>query len=333
VFGKESRVLQDRYGRILTYLRISLLKGCNLTCKYCMPERIPFRLDEVLSPLEIERLVGRFVQRGVQKLRLTGGEPTIRPDVLEIAARLARLPGVRDVALSTNAVRFRQLAGPLHAAGVRRVNISLDSLRQDTFKSITGFDALAKVLDGIDAAREAGFSPIKLNTVVMRGVNEDEVEALVEFAAQRGLQLRFIEMMPTGATHGIQAERFLSNQDVFTRLGGEARWEPLGQQVHDGPARAYRDRQRPEAPHIGFINPLSQNFCAACNRLRLTADGKLRTCLFGREEAPLRPHLHGAGWQARLDAAIDAAVAAKPETHHLGNGDYGTMLSFVQIGG
>ncbi len=326
-------MLQDGFGRVLTYLRVSLLKGCNLSCRYCMPERIPFRMNEVLTPVEIERLVGRFTSRGVEKLRLTGGEPTIRPDVVEIAARLAQLPGVRDMALSTNAVRLRKLAAPLFAAGVRRMNVSLDSLKPETFKRITGFDELHKVLDGIEAARAAGFHPIKLNTVVMRGVNDDEVEDLAQFAAAGGLELRFIEMMPTGATHGIQPDHFVSNQDVLARLGGEARWEALGARSHAGPARNYRDRHVPEAPLVGFINPLSQNFCADCNRLRLTADGKLRTCLFGREDAPLRQHLHGPDWQRRLDAAIDAAVAAKPETHHLNNGDYGTMLSFVQVGG
>jgi len=326
-------MLQDGFGRVLTYLRVSLLKGCNLSCRYCMPERIPFHMSEVLTPDEIERVVGRFTSRGVEKLRLTGGEPTIRPDVVEIAARLARLPGVRDMALSTNAVRLRQLASPLFAAGVRRMNVSLDSLRPATFKRITGFDELHKVLDGIEAARAAGFDPIKLNTVVMRGVNDDEVEDLVQFARVSGLELRFIEMMPTGATHGIQPDHFVSNQDVLARLGGEARWQPLGPSSNAGPARNYRDRHAPAAPRVGFINPLSQNFCADCNRLRLTADGKLRTCLFGHEDAPLRQHLHGPDWQQRLDAAIDAAVAAKPETHRLNDGDYGTMLSFVQVGG
>ena len=326
-------MLQDGFGRVLTYLRVSLLKGCNLSCRYCMPERIPFHMSEVLTPDEIERLVGRFTSRGVEKLRLTGGEPTIRPDLVEIAARLARLPGVRDMALSTNAVRLRQLASPLFTAGVRRMNVSLDSLRPATFKAITGSDELHKVLDGIEAARAAGFDPIKLNTVVMRGVNDDEVEDLVQFARASGLELRFIEMMPTGATHGIQPDHFVSNQDVLARLGGEARWHPLGPSSNAGPARTYRDRHAPAAPRVGFINPLSQNFCADCNRLRLTADGKLRTCLFGNEDAPLRQHLDGPDWQHRLDAAIDAAVAAKPETHRLNDGDYGTMLSFVQVGG
>jgi cyclic pyranopterin phosphate synthase len=326
-------MLQDRFGRVLTYLRISLLKGCNLSCKYCMPERIPFRMDEVMSPLEIERLVGRFVGRGIEKLRLTGGEPTIRHDIVEIAERLSRLPGVRDVALSTNAVRLRQLARPLRAAGVRRANISLDSLRPDVFKRIAGFAELHKVLDGIEAAREAGFHPVKLNTVVMRGVNDGELEDLVAFAAARDLQLRFIEMMPTGATHGLQPEHFVSNRDVLERLGGGARWEPIGYTANGGPARYYRQRSRPQAPAIGFINPLSHNFCADCNRLRLTADGKLRTCLFGRQELPLRPCLEGPDWQARLDAAIDAAILDKPESHRLEQGDWGTMVSFVQIGG
>ena len=326
-------MLQDRFGRVLTYLRVSLLKGCNLSCQYCMPERIPFRMHEVLSPLELERLVGRFVGRGIEKLRLTGGEPTLRPDVVEIAERLAGLSGVRDVALSTNAVRLRQLAPALFAAGIRRMNISLDSLQPEVFRRITGSDELHKVLDGIEAARAAGFHPIKLNTVVMRGINDGEIEALVCFAAERGLELRFIEMMPTGATHGIQERHFLSNQEVLERLGGEKRWEAVAGEVHSGPARRYRDRTSPASPMVGFINPLSQNFCSQCNRLRLTAEGKLRTCLFGREDVPLRQHLHGPDWRAQLDAAIDAAVAAKPETHHLDQSDWGSMLSFVQVGG
>ncbi len=326
-------MLRDGFGRDLTYLRVSLLKGCNLSCRYCMPERIPFRMDEVLRPDEIERVVGRFVERGVRKLRLTGGEPTIRPDLVDITRRLARLDGVEDVALSTNAVRLRRLAGALFDAGVRRMNVSLDSLRPDVFRRITGFDELHKVLDGIEAAREVGFHPIKINTVVMRGVNEGEIETMVDYAAERALQIRFIEMMPTGATHGIQPEHFVSNGDVLERLGGEARWEPLGPRANGGPARDYRDRQRPDAPGIGFINPLSHNFCADCNRLRLTADGKLRTCLFGVDEIPLRPHLAGQGWRRRLDAVIDRALIDKPETHHLETGDYGTMVSFVQIGG
>ncbi|UCE03110.1 MAG: GTP 3',8-cyclase MoaA [Candidatus Latescibacterota bacterium] len=326
-------MLQDRFGRVLTYLRVSLLKGCNLSCKYCMPERIPFRMDEVLSAAELEKLVGRFVERGITKLRLTGGEPTIRPDLVEIVERLARLEGVRDIALSTNAVRLRQLAQPLRAAGVRRINVSLDSLEADAFKQITGSAALHQVLDGIEAAREVGFHPIKLNTVVMRGVNDGEVEALVAFAAVRGLEIRFIEMMPTGATHGLQPRHFVSNQDVFERLGGAARWEAVGHSANAGPARDYRDRARPQAPTIGFINPLSQNFCSDCNRLRLTADGKLRTCLFGQQDLPLRPHLTAPDWQRRLDAAIDRAVGEKQESHQLESGDWGSMISFVQVGG
>jgi cyclic pyranopterin phosphate synthase len=253
--------------------------------------------------------------------------------VVEIAARLARLPGLRDVAFSTNAVRLRHLARPLFDAGIRRMNISLDSLQPDVFQRLTGSDALHKVLDGIEAAREAGFHPIKLNTVVMQGVNDGEIDDLVRFAAARRLELRFIEIMPTGATHGIQERHFLSNQEVLERLGGEARWEAVEAEAHPGPARRYRDRRAASAPKIGFINPLSQNFCSRCNRLRLTADGKLRTCLFGQEDVSLRPHLHGPDWQRRLDAAIDAAVVAKPETHNLSESNWGSMLSFVQVGG
>jgi len=326
-------MLRDRFGRNLTYLRVSLLKGCNLTCRYCMPERIPFRMDEVLSADDLERLVGRFVARGIRKLRLTGGEPTLRPDLIEIARRLGALVGVEDLALSTNAVRLRQLARGLYAAGVRRMNVSLDSLRPEVFRHITGCDDLHKVLDGIEAAREAGFHPIKLNTVVMRGVNDTEAQSLVDFAAARDLQIRFIEMMPTGATHGVQPDHFVSNRDVLAALGGEERWEPVGPRAHGGPARDYRDRLDSSAPGIGFINPLSHNFCGDCNRLRLTADGKLRTCLFGKDEVPLRPHLAGTDWECRLDAAIDRALLDKPESHQLEAGDYGSMVSFVQIGG
>lgn len=326
-------MLRDGFGRDLTYLRVSLLKGCNLSCRYCMPERIPFRMNEVLSADEVVRLVGRFVERGVRKVRLTGGEPTLRPDLVEIARRLRELDGLDDLALSTNAVRLRRIAAPLFEAGVRRMNVSLDTLRPDVFRHLTGYDELHKVLDGIDAARDVGFAPIKLNTVVMRGVNDDEVEALVSFARDRGLQIRFIEMMPTGMTHGIQPEHYVSNEDVLNKLGGEARWEACGPRANGGPARDYRERSNPEAPGIGFINPLSQNFCGNCNRLRLTADGKLRTCLFGVEEIDLRSHLGHLDWQIRLDRTIDRALRDKPETHDLNAGNYGSMISFVQIGG
>lgn len=326
-------MLRDGLGRNLTYLRVSLLKGCNLTCKYCMPERIPFKLREVLTPRELERLVGRFVERGITKLRLTGGEPTLRPDLVEIAERFSRLPGVRDLALSTNAVRLRDLAAPLHAAGVQRLNISLDSLRPQVFQRIAGSDELHRVLAGIEAARAVGFAPIKLNTVVLRGHNDDELEELVAFARARQLEIRFIEMMPTGAVHDLQPQHFVSNREVMERLGGEARWQARGYAHNGGPARYYVDRFDPAAPAIGFINPLSQNFCADCNRLRLSADGKLRTCLFGRHEMPLRPHLEGENWRARLDAAVDAAIAGKPASHDLERGNYGTMMSFVLIGG
>ena len=326
-------MLQDGFGRSLTYLRVSLLKGCNLRCRYCMPERIPFRMDEVLSADELVRLVGRFVDRGIRRLRLTGGEPTLRPDLLDIARRLCALPGLEDVALSTNAVRLGQLAQPLFDAGIRRLNISLDTLQPRVFQEISGSDSLQHVLDGIAAARRVGFHPIKLNTVVMRGVNHTEVQDLVDYAQDNGLTLRFIEMMPTGATHGIQAEHFVSNREVFEVLGGQERWHGEGFAVDAGPARYYTDRRDPDAPAIGFINPLSHNFCDACNRLRLTADGKVRTCLFGREEVDLRAALQAADWQQRVDAALDRAIRDKPLAHHLEQGDYGTMVSFVQIGG
>jgi cyclic pyranopterin phosphate synthase len=235
--------------------------------------------------------------------------------------------------MSTNAVRLAQLAGPLHAAGVRRLNISLDTLRPEVFRDITGSDSLGKVLEGIDTARRVGFHPIKLNTVVMRGVNDTEVADLVEYAQTHGLTLRFIEMMPTGATHGIQPKHFVSNREVLEELGGEERWRGEGFAVDSGPARYFTDRQHPDRPDVGFINPLSHNFCDACNRLRLTADGKVRTCLFGKHEHDLRPHLSGQGWRQRLDAALDAALRDKPLAHNLEQGDYGSMISFVQIGG
>jgi cyclic pyranopterin phosphate synthase len=326
-------MLQDGFGRSLTYLRVSLLKGCNLRCKYCMPERIPFRMDEVLSADELVRLIGRFVDRGIRRVRLTGGEPTLRPDLIEIATRLCAMPGLDEVALSTNAVRLQQFAQPLFDAGIRRLNISLDTLQPQVFQDISGSDALQKVLDGIALARRVGFHPIKLNTVVMRGINDGEVANLVAYAQANDLTLRFIEMMPTGATHGIQAEHFVSNRDIFELLGGDTRWHGEGFAVDSGPARYYKDRNDASAAAIGFINPLSHNFCDACNRLRLTADGKVRTCLFGREEVDLRAALQGADWQQSVDAALDRAIRDKPLAHNLEKGDYGTMISFVQIGG
>ena len=213
------------------------------------------------------------------------------------------------------------------------MNISIDSLRPEVFRQLTRSDSLHKVLDGIAAAREAGFDPIKLNTVVMRGINDNEAASLVEYAQANDLVLRFIEMMPTGATHGIQRDHFVSNEEIFESLGGEKRWVGAGFAVNSGPARYYRDRLHPEAVDIGFINPLSGNFCDNCNRVRLTADGKLRTCLFGDTEVDLRPLLSGENWHQRLDAVLDRAILDKPLSHRLDEGNYGTMVSLVQIGG
>ena len=305
--------LIDPFGRAIEYVRLSVTDRCDLRCSYCMPQG--FRGFEVpehwLTFDEIERVIGAFGRLGVSRIRLTGGEPLVRKDLPALAARLAALPGILDLSLSTNATRLARHAAALREAGISRINVSLDSLRAERFRDITG-GKLDKVLSGLMAGKASGFSPVKINTVVMAGVNDDEVEDMVAFCIEHDFTLRFIETMPMGDTGRAASGHYLDLQEVRRRL--ERRFDLLpGVMPGGGPARYVQvagTRLR-----IGFITPISQHFCATCNRVRLSVDGTLYLCLGQDDKLELRPLLRAGVSDAALEQAIVAAIARKPERH------------------
>lgn len=304
--------LTDRFGRTIEYLRLSVTDRCDLRCTYCMPEGFKgFEEPEHwLTFDEIERLLSVFARLGVRRVRLTGGEPLLRRNLPELAARIAALPGIEDLSLSTNATQLARHARALKDAGVTRLNVSLDSLRPERIEAIAGRDVLARILAGLDAAQEAGFSPIKINMVAMRGVNDDEIGEMVEFCMARGFVLRLIETMPMGET-GRNAE-YLDLQpvkDVLRKRFGLTEGTLPG----GGPARYL---STPDGRFsVGFITPISQHFCATCNRVRLTVDGTLHLCLGQEDRFEFRPLLRAGASDAELTEALRRAIALKPERH------------------
>ncbi|HEY0674598.1 MAG TPA: GTP 3',8-cyclase MoaA [Immundisolibacter sp.] len=306
--------LIDPFQRRIEYVRVSVTDRCDLRCSYCMPKGFDgfHEPDEWLSFDEIERVVAAFTRLGVQRIRLTGGEPLVRRDLPDLAARLSALPGLSDLSLSTNAVRLDKYAAALKAAGVRRVNVSLDSLNPERFAQITGGGKLHKVLRGLDAARAAGLAPVKINMVAMGGVNDDEIEAMVAFCAERDFTLRLIETMPMGDTGRNASGQYLNLQTVRQRLA--ERFELIPDILPGGgPARYYRVAGSNTT--IGFITPISQHFCETCNRVRLAADGTLYMCLGQDNRYELRPMLRDGASDADLEAAIRTAIGLKPERH------------------
>ncbi|MDR5683072.1 MAG: GTP 3',8-cyclase MoaA [Armatimonadota bacterium] len=325
--------MRDQYGRPIRDLRISLTDRCNLRCVYCMPaEGIAFRpAAELLQEPEILLLTRIAAELGVRKVRLTGGEPTVRPDLVGIVRGIASIPGIADVALTTNGVRLRDLARPLARAGLRRVNVSLDTLDAEAFRRITRGGRLSDVLEGLAAAEEAGLRPIKINAVVVRGFNDDAVEDLAALTLRRLWEVRFIEMMPFGTVGDFATAGVVRSEETMARI--EARFGPLRPVDLSGedPARTYR---LPGAIGIlGFISPVSEPFCAKCGRLRLTADGKLRLCLLrDDEEDLLTPLRAGASYQELRDL-FAAAAYRRPFGHALAERMYPHKRAMIQIGG
>lgn len=306
--------LVDRFGRTIDYLRLSVTDRCDLRCTYCRP---PGRTDyhEPLDWLgfgELERIVAALARLGVRRVRLTGGEPLLRRDLPRLAERLAALPGIEDLSLSTNAIRLAPMAARLRKAGVGRVNISLDTLEPGRYREVTGGGDLARVLAGIEAARTAGMAPIRINTVVMRGVNDRELPSLVAYCMERNLTLRLIETMPVGDGGRAAAGRFLALDTVRRRILGHL---PLVPDIAPGggPARYYRIDGTDA--RIGFITPLSQHFCATCNRVRLDVTGNLLLCLGQEHSVPLGRLLRAGVSDAGLEEALRGAMALKPERH------------------
>ncbi|MBK1719741.1 GTP 3',8-cyclase MoaA [Thiocystis violacea] len=307
------QVLTDSFGRRIDYLRLSVTDRCDLRCRYCLPKGFKGFEEPAhwLTVDEVARLVQAFTLLGVSHVRLTGGEPLVRRDLPLLARRLASLPGIEDLALSSNCTRMETLAEPLFRAGVRRLNVSLDSLRPRIFEQVTG-GSLELVLRGIEAARRAGFSPIRVNTVVMRGVNDGEIESILEFCAERDFTLRLIETMPMGRTGQAVLAEYIDLQEVKQRL--ERRFELIPDILPGGgPARYFR--LSASATRIGFITPISQHFCATCNRVRLGVDGTLHLCLGQENRYPLGALLRAGLTDDELIDQLRAAMALKPEQH------------------
>ncbi|MXW18561.1 MAG: GTP 3',8-cyclase MoaA [Gemmatimonadetes bacterium] len=324
----------DGFGRRIEYLRISVTDKCNLRCVYCMPEEgLPWlRRGEILTYEEIAEIVSVMADMGLRRLRLTGGEPLVRKDLSRLVDLLAAVPGIEDIALSTNAVLLAPVAKRLRDAGVSRVNISLDSLRPDRADAIARRPGtLARIMDGLDAAHAVGFDPIKINVVLMRGENDDEIPDFAELSRDRPLHVRFIEVMPTESNLELSASNFLSCDEALARVSEVDDLEPVPGPPGNGPATYF---SFPGAQGtIGVITPMSHNFCSRCNRMRLTADGQLRPCLFGTIQTPLRDALRRG---EALEPLINETLRIKPEKHLLVQGSAegsGGLIALSQTGG
>ncbi len=305
--------LADPFGRRIDYVRLSVTDRCDLRCYYCMPKGYnDFEVPENwLNFDEIERVIAAFGRLGVGRIRITGGEPLVRKDLPTLTARLSALPGIEDLSLSTNAVKLARHAQALRKAGITRLNVSLDTLNPELFREITS-GKLEKVVDGLMAAREAGFSPIKINMVIMKGVNDGEVGGVLDFCMEHGFTLRFIETMPMGQTGRDAVDHYLPLSVIRERL--ERRYALIPASMEGGgPARYVQVGD--SDMRIGFITPMSQHFCETCNRVRLSMDGTLYMCLGQDSRYELRPLLRDGISDAELEAAIIEAIALKPERH------------------
>ena len=326
--------LVDSWGREIRSVRVSVTDKCNFRCRYCMPAEGLEWLGraEILSFEEIERLVGLLAAMGVDEVRLTGGEPLVRRDLPLLVEMVARIEGVRDLSLTTNAVLLDRLAGPLVAAGLRRINVSLDSLSHVRFAEITRRDALDRVLAGLaEAERYPELRPIKINCVAMRGFTEGEVPALAELARRKPYVVRFIEFMPLDADEAWREDDVLTGGEIRALI--EERW-PLVEVPAKASSTARRFRFADGAGEIGFVNPVSEPFCSSCDRIRLTADGKLRTCLFSRKEWDLKEPMRSGASDDDLVTLIRNAVAHKELKHRINEpGFVRASRSMSQIGG
>jgi GTP 3',8-cyclase len=330
--------LIDSHGRIIRDLRVSVTDRCNFRCLYCLPETeaaADFYQRRFSSPLpptlihhrwqphaniltfeELERTVRLMVDHGIEKIRLTGGEPLLRQKIENLVERLARIPGLKDLAMTSNGFLFPAKARLLKEAGLRRVSFSLDSLNRESFRKITGRDGLEQVLESIRLAKELGMEPVKVNAVIIRGINDHELEALTEFARDQNLRFRFIEFMPLDSRRAWQQELVVTGREMLRRLQERFDLTPAA------PAHAAETARRWAFPdgrgEIGIIAPVSEPFCGHCNRIRLTADGKIRTCLFSLNEHDLRARLRGGDSDEQIGGFLQATVLQKEARHHIG---------------
>ena len=326
--------LTDAFRRPITYLRISVTDRCNLRCTYCMPEAgLPWiPKADVLTFEEIEAIVRAAASVGVRSIRLTGGEPLVRRDLPDLVRRVAAIEGIEDIALSTNGLLLAEQLDALIAAGLDRINVSLDTLRPDRFAAIARRPGLERVLAGIDAALAAGLGPIKVNCVLMGGQNDDELADFAALARQRALYVRFIEVMPVQDNLAMQQATYVSSDEILARLRVLDRLEPVAGPGGNGPARYFASPGAKGA--VGVISPLSHDYCETCNRVRLTADGRLRLCLFGDYEIDLRDAVRSGASLTEIADLFRGGMLIKPERHHLELGQASSrMRAFSEIGG
>ncbi|GIW41060.1 MAG: cyclic pyranopterin monophosphate synthase [Candidatus Binatia bacterium] len=326
---------RDGFGREIDYLRISLIDHCNLRCVYCMPlNGIQFTPPaELLGPDEIERVVRVATRVGFRKFRLTGGEPTLRSDLVEIVGRIASVPGVADLSMTTNGILLPRLAKPLAEAGLRRVNVHIDSLHPGRLQRIMRFGTVEEIRAGIEAAEEAGLVPIKLNAVVARGYNDEDVVDLARLTLERDWHVRFIELMPLGGGEcaKVAVTQFVSNQEVRARI--EAELGPLAPLPPSHPSEESENFRLPGARGVvGFISPVSRPYCGSCNRMRLTADGRFHLCLLRETELDVRAALRRGDDEAVAEILL-RAVRHKPSGHALEAGVAPEERSMYQLGG
>ncbi len=328
------RVLLDGYSRKVDYVRLSVTDRCDFRCVYCMAEDMTFLpRQQILSLEEIQQIAERFVALGTKKIRLTGGEPLVRAGIVGLCKNIAALPGLRELCMTTNGSQLEKLAAPLFDAGLKRLNISLDSLDPVRFKELTRTGDLDKVIAGIDAANAAGFTHTKLNCVVMQGRNDHEINDLIAFAIDRGLDITFIEEMPLGIiSEHSRAESFFSSDQVRERIA--ERYTLINStESTQGPSRYWRLAEAPDI-RVGFISPHSHNFCATCNRVRVTVEGRLLLCLGNEHSADLKAVLRAnPGQPEKLEKAIVEAMKLKPYRHNFEINDDVQVVRFMNMTG
>ncbi len=327
--GKDG--LTDSFHRQINYLRISVTDHCNLNCIYCAVGSVPhLPRSEILSYEEIQHVVRVAASMGINKVRLTGGEPLLRSDLSKLVWMLSQIEGIDDISLTSNGTLLSKYAVELKQAGLKRVNVSLDTLKEDRFKRITGRDKLGEVLSGIKAAHGAGLRPIKINMVILRGINDDEITDFARMSTSQGWHVRFIEFMPFNMTKA-EALGTISAREIRERIQSLGTLEPCTVKAGNGPAKYYR---LPGARGtIGFITPMTEHFCHTCNRLRLTSDGQLRPCLLDGDEVNLKEPLRNGANIDELKQLIQQAVDNKRERHHLNEGLTQGGRPMCQIGG
>lgn len=328
-----TKQLIDDFGRRVSYVRISVTDRCDFRCVYCMSEEMTFLpRAQVLTLEEISMVAQAFTELGVEKIRLTGGEPLVRKDIEQLVDDIGQLPGLSDFTMTTNGASLRKHAQRLYAGGLRRLNISLDSLDPERFKKLTRTGDLTRVIDGIHAAKEAGFTRIKLNAVILKGRNDDEVLDLVDFAREEGLDISFIEEMPLGdVSDHSRAETFYSSDDVQALIEKRYTLTPTTETT-PGPSRYFK--MADSQSRIGFISPHSHNFCDTCNRVRVTVEGRLLLCLGNEHSVDLRAVLRRyPGDMPRLKEAIVNALPLKPERHHFTTDGDVQVVRFMNMTG